>query len=260
MSDRPRFGVERLGDFVTIGFRGLTLRAPLHEALAENHRRRFVTYYDPAPSDQFAALCERYGSDKGSMSGKPASHGMPPHTYADFYERTFGHCRELIRNVFECGIGTNNPALESSMGANGKPGASLRVWRDYFPNAEIVGADIDRDILFTEDRIRTFHVDQTQRSSIEALWRDVGDVQFDLTIDDGLHEVEGGQPLLTHSLHRLKPNGLYVIEDIHITYMLQMVDWLRTQGLRYDIVTMYRDDGRLADNSLIVVRKPLAKP
>ena len=39
--------------------------------------------------------------------------------------------------MFECGLGTNNPNLKSNMTENGIPGASLRVWRDYFFNAKI---------------------------------------------------------------------------------------------------------------------------
>ena len=30
------------------------------------------------------------------------------------------------------------------MSEDGKPGASLRVWKEYFSNAEIYGADIDK--------------------------------------------------------------------------------------------------------------------
>src|SRR3546814_2496627 len=55
------------------------------------------------------------------------------------------------------------------MGVHGKPGASLRVWRDYFPKAEIVGFDIDENILFQEDRIRTFACDQASPDSVEKL-------------------------------------------------------------------------------------------
>ena len=56
--------------------------------------------------------------------------------------------------------------LKSSMGVNGQPGASLRMWKDYFPNASIFGCDIDRDVLFSEERIKTFHCDQTSAKSI----------------------------------------------------------------------------------------------
>ena len=52
------------------------------------------------------------------------------------------------------------------MSSNGKPGASLRVWRDYFYNAEIYGADIDKT-NFSEKRIKTFFVDQLDKKEIK---------------------------------------------------------------------------------------------
>ena len=42
-----------------------------------------------------------------------------------------------MKLVFECGLGTNNPDLQGNMTVDGMPGASLRVWRDYFKNAQI---------------------------------------------------------------------------------------------------------------------------
>ena len=68
--------------------------------------------------------------------------------------------------MIECGIGTNNPNIPSSMGIKGKPGASLRMWRDFFPNATVIGVDIDKNILFSETRIQTFQCDQTDKLSI----------------------------------------------------------------------------------------------
>ena len=51
--------------------------------------------------------------------------------------------------MFELGIGTNNKELLSHMQSEFKPGSSLRAWQEYFPNANIYGADIDSDIIFS---------------------------------------------------------------------------------------------------------------
>ena len=59
------------------------------------------------------------------------------------------------------------------MTLNGKPGASLKVWKDYFVNAQIFGADIDRNILFKEDRIETYHVNQLDQESIIKMWNNI---------------------------------------------------------------------------------------
>ena len=77
--------------------------------------------------------------------------------------------------------------IKSSMGSIGKPGASLRMWKDYF-QYNIYGADIDRDILFNEERINTYYVDQLNTESIKSMWKDIGLNDFDIIIDDGLHK------------------------------------------------------------------------
>ena len=52
------------------------------------------------------------------------------------------------------------------MGINGKPGASLYGWSDFFPNSKIFGADIDINILFRTERIKTYYCDQLNPNDI----------------------------------------------------------------------------------------------
>jgi hypothetical protein len=105
------------------------------------------------------------------------------------------------------------------MGPDGKPGASLRAWRDFFPNAEIFGADIDRGILFQEDRIKTYYCDQGSPNDIKTLW-DTPELQeeFDIIIEDGLHEVEHNVIFFENSIHKLKVGGVYIIEDLYVPH------------------------------------------
>ena len=111
-------------------------------------------------------LADKYGSDKGEVLPESNPYRWPSHSYADFYGLVFGIRRNDIKNVIECGLGTNNPNLKSSMGIDGKPGASLRMWRDFFPSANVIGCDIDKEVLFSEDRINTYFCDQTSSESI----------------------------------------------------------------------------------------------
>jgi len=113
-------------------------------------------------------LFDLYGSDKGTAdnsSKKPYSWNS--HTYGAYYSKLFDHCKKNIFRIFECGLGTNNVTIPSNMGVNGKPGASLRAWKDYFQNANIYDGDIDKNILFDEPRIKTFYVDQTNPLTIK---------------------------------------------------------------------------------------------
>jgi hypothetical protein len=61
------------------------------------------------------ALCDKYGSDKGALRPGGHPYPWPPHSYADFIERTFDHCRHHIKSVFECGLGTTNPDIACNM-------------------------------------------------------------------------------------------------------------------------------------------------
>ena len=64
-------------------------------------------------------------------------------------------------------------------GVDGKPLASLRAWRDYFKNAKIFGADVDKDCLFNEDRIKTFYVDQSDKDSVINMWKQIDENEFE---------------------------------------------------------------------------------
>lgn len=120
-----------------------------------------------------------FGSDKGRGH----------HNYTIYYDKLFNGIKEENLNIFELGLGTNYLDVPSSMGSDGIPGASLRGWKKYFPNSKVFGADIDKRILFEEDRIKTFYCDQTNVRSIQKMWNSelLKDLYFDIIIDDGLH-------------------------------------------------------------------------
>jgi hypothetical protein len=64
----------------------------------------------------------KYGSDKGN--------GW--HNYTTVYSALFEEFRDQPVRIFEFGLGTNDPGAPSSMGVYGRPGASLRAWRELF--------------------------------------------------------------------------------------------------------------------------------
>jgi hypothetical protein len=214
-----------------------------------------VIQYNKNHRDELARLCDVYGSDKGELISDGHPYPWSSHNYTDYYSRLFNHCRNYVTKVFECGLGTNNPALASSMGASGKPGASLRVWRDYFPNAKVYGADIDTDILFQEDRIETFYIDQLNPEAINAFWKKVGETNFDFMVDDGLHTFVAGSTLFTHSIEKLSQSGIYIIEDVTCEDLEKYKDFFKTSEYQVEFVTLYRPDAVLFDNNLVVIRK-----
>jgi hypothetical protein len=170
-------------------------------------------------SNFLSHLMKNYGSDKGSPHEVDITpSGWIANRYTDIYHILFATIRDDATKIFECGIGTNNEDVKSNMTSNGIPGASLRGWRDYFWNAQIYGADIDSRILFEEDRIKTYHVDQTDPELIKKMWDEIGESDFDVILDDGLHEAYANITLLENSWDRLKHNGIYIIEDTYYTH------------------------------------------
>lgn len=225
------------------------------QLISNNFNNSFSCFYNPPFPNLVRQLCDIYGSDKGSATTSGHPYPWPPHTYADYYHHLFSHCRHSVRSVFECGLGTNNPNLLSSMGAKGKPGASLRVWRDYFPNAIVYGADIDREILFNEERIKTFFIDQLNPELIKKFWNlaDIGNL--DLIIDDGLHTFEAGVTLFSHSVDKLSESGIYIIEDILQTDIKKYKDYFMNSEYFVTFIPMFRPNLPLSDNFLIEIRK-----
>src|SRR5262249_23189855 len=143
---KRRLSRRKMSDDVIFDVYGVKIRVSTQDVFKNNFDFYYSVYYKRHADSLLNALCDKYGTDKGEMRSAGHPYPWPSHTYADFIERLFDHCREYVNHVFECGLGTNNPKLQSSMGSTGVPGASLRVWREYFPNAMILGADIDKDI------------------------------------------------------------------------------------------------------------------
>ena len=164
------------------------------------------------------------------MTGYGSDKGRGWHNYTTIYSVLFGKFRGAPLRILELGLGTDNPSLASSMGENGKPGASLRGWRKLFPRGLVYGADIDRDILFREDRIETFYCDQCDSQAIRQLWSQPAlREEMDIIIDDGLHTFEGNISFLESSLEHVRPGGIYVVEDIVREALDNWRDVLETQ-------------------------------
>lgn len=235
----------------------LTWRRPLiaaegNHALGEAYPKlvspeyRMQTSLSPTP---LCLIMSDAGSDKG----------LRRHNYTQLYDAIFASRRPAIKRLFELGVGTNNVTLKSHMGKVGRPGASLRGWREYFPNASIFAADIDRDILFSEERIETFFCDQTDEGAIAALWANAQLAEpFDVIIDDGLHRFFANRCFIENSLHKLRPGGMFFVEDVLATELGMWADFLgqlarRASGLRWAVVRLHHPFNK-EDNNVILVQ------
>lgn len=166
-------------------------------------------------------LFNKYGSDKDRNG------------YTPYYDSLFKNIRTNTLSVLEIGIGTMIPGAHSSMVGYSlpgyAPGGSLRAWRDYFQNSQIMGCDVQPDTQFEEDRIKTGLANSTNKPELDAL---LGDAKFDIIIDDGSHYDEHQLQTLHNLWERVKPGGYYIIEDlqpwnrIHGEFREQLLNFL----------------------------------
>jgi len=130
------------------------------------------------------------------------------HSYADAYERHFGHLRSEPITLLEIGIG--------GYADPGRGGASLRMWKEYFPFARIVGLDIEDKSGLAEDRITILTGDQGDKEFLDRIALQHG--PFDIIIDDGSHRSKHVIASFGALFPHLTENGIYAIEDLQTSY------------------------------------------
>ena len=154
--------------------------------------------------DNISYYFEKYLSDK-SVNG-----------YSEIYDEVFHSRRNENIKLLEIGIGTLNNTESNMLFWKDKyydylPGASLRAFRDYFPNGQIYGIDIQPDCLINDDRIRTYLFNSTVKSLCDAF---LFDKTFDFIIDDGDHHSDAQIKTFENLFPRLNSGGVYIIEDL----------------------------------------------
>ena len=97
--------------------------------------------HDPAGAE--------FGTDKWGL-----------HRYAQHYDGTSQHLRNGQFSLLEIGIGgySREPAAATS----------LRMWKAYFPKAQIVGLDIEDKSFVNEDRILAYQGSQIDAAGAQA--------------------------------------------------------------------------------------------
>ena len=158
----------------------------------------------------FRETFKKNGSNKGG-EWKYANKKIR-HFYADFYEETLKD--KKINNLLEIGIGLGIAQSHAGPLASDQPGASFKSWKEIFPTANIFGADINKDVLFHEERIKTYYTDQLDKNELGNLKDQLKNIKFDVIIDDGFHAFESNINTFEILFSCLANDGLYFIEDI----------------------------------------------
>jgi predicted O-methyltransferase YrrM len=148
--------------------------------------------------NNFNYYCNVNGSDKGDIA-PDGNH------YAGWYENWFAPLKEKVTNI--CEIGVYN-------------GGSTKAFYDYFPNTQIIGLDIFDKTQYENDRTITKIVDQGSYEQLDNFISECNNqnLQFDIILDDGSHDVIHQQITFGKLFQLVKPGGIYIIEDMCTSY------------------------------------------
>lgn len=145
--------------------------------------------------DELSEIDAKYKTDRGCNRNG--------HHYTTYYDSVLNKHRSTITRVLEIGIWQ---------------GESLKMWSDYFYNAEVYGIDIEYKGHLNLGSIKTFVLDQANKEDLKSFIEKIE--KFDLIIDDGGHRMDQQQITLAYMLDHLNEDGIYILEDLHTSLPL----------------------------------------
>ncbi len=127
------------------------------------------------------------------------------HHYFDIYDRHFKRFKGKEIVVVEIGV---------------FQGGSLQMWKNYFgPRAKIFGIDINPRVAeLKEENIDILIGSQSDKNFLRKLKRELPDI--DILIDDGGHKMKQQIFTFEELFSKIKPDGVYVCEDLATSYHL----------------------------------------
>ena len=120
--------------------------------------------------------------------------------FIQLYEKYFSALKDSKINILEIGV---------------ENGDSLRIWREYFTNANICGIDIDKKD-FKIDNVDIRQGDQSNHTFLLSLINTYK--KFDIIIDDGSHQAKHIITSFNFLFPYLSNEGIYVVEDLQTSY------------------------------------------
>lgn len=164
---------------------------------------------------QFKPYIQRFYET--AMNHTPITDKVTDHSYHQMYG-TF------LMPLYESLPDNNMTMLEIGLGCNMAygPGASVELWKELFPRAELWEADYDRDCVEKAqmkgqlDGIHVIVGDQGDNEVLDRWIAETGGGHFDVVIDDGGHTNRQIKRSFDKFWPALNPGGLYFIEDLQV--------------------------------------------
>ena len=184
--------------------------------------------------NELTLIGRKYGTDKAGQK----------HMYTEkAYYSMFKDIRYEKIKLLELGVGDT--------------GASVKMWREFFPNAEIylfdpffIAGPPKTDVTVTRQELIDLNIipikgNQLSRTDLLKIVK-ICDGDFDIIVDDASHMSDGIQISLATLLPHLKDNGLYIVEDTSTAH---------DRGLRLNEVNAWLDSEDVSKNEKIIYHK-----
>ena len=137
-------------------------------------------------------LSIKYNTDKGPIEGG--------HNYIPIYEKILANRK--INSMLEIGLGG---------------GGSIRMWHDYFPDAQIYCMEYGGQEHIEKWKSPVVDVPNTTivfgDSTKSDNWKNIPD-NLDIVVDDGSHKPYDQEATFRNGFKKLKSRGLWIIEDV----------------------------------------------
>lgn len=130
------------------------------------------------------------------------------HFYTRWYEKHLSHLRDEPIRLLEIGVGGYENTLAG--------GESLRMWKEFFPNAKIFGLDIHDKSSLAEERIQLLQGSQNDAYFLRSIGKKHG--PFDIVVDDGSHINSDVIASFLNLFPYVTKTGIYIIEDLQTSY------------------------------------------
>lgn len=132
------------------------------------------------------------------------------HSYLSLYQKLLGNKKESAKNVLEVGI---------------YKGGSIKLWSDYFTNANVYGLDImnienvweeikNNDKIILHTSTDAYDNDFFTKNFIDKK------IRCDFILDDGPHTLESMKQFIKLYSQIMTDDGILIIEDV------QSWDWI----------------------------------
>ena len=83
------------------------------------------------------------------------------------------------------------------------------------------------------------------------MWNNINIDGFDIIIDDGMHTLSASSNFFLNSFSKLKKKGIYIIEDVHTAYLIDLVKKLNSYKPKIIALTNKKN----IDDYLLIIEK-----